>query len=107
MNTMLGIIYTDAYISSPAQQNVSSIVFAGTTVGQLVFGALSDYWSRKDSLLIVTVIVFVFAALNAGAYGANVNPYGLFAAITAYRFLIGIGIGGEQDWLLRRRMPGT
>ena len=92
---MLGIIYKDAYTNSPAQQNVSSIAFAGTVVGQLVFGALSDYWSRKNSLLIATLILFVFAALSAGAYGADGNPYGLFAAITAYRFLIGIGIGAE------------
>ena len=39
--------------------------------------------------------MFVFAALGAGAYGAGGSIGGLFAALTAYRFLIGVAIGGE------------
>lgn len=92
---MMGKIYPDAYKNSPASQNVSSIAFAGTVVGQLVFGYLSDHWSRKWSLLISTIILFLFAALSAGSYGYNGSTYGLFAALTAYRFFLGIGIGGE------------
>lgn len=42
-----------------------------------------------------TVILIVFAALCAGAYGARGTQGGLFAALTAYRFFMGIGIGGE------------
>jgi MFS family permease len=42
-----------------------------------------------------TIILFVFAALGAGSWGANGSVPGLFAALTAYRFLLGIGIGGE------------
>lgn len=37
----------------------------------------------------------LFAALSAGSYGLDGSPYGMFAALTAYRFFIGIGIGGE------------
>lgn len=92
---MLSTIYKDAYNNSPASQNVSAIAFAGTVVGMLIFGYTSDHWSRKWSLMISTIILFVFAALSAGAYGANNSTYGLFAALTAYRFLIGVGIGGE------------
>lgn len=92
---MLSTIYPDAYNMSPASQNVSAIAFAGTVVGMLIFGYTSDHWSRKWSLMISTIILFIFAALCAGAYGANGNIYGLFAALTAYRFFIGIGIGGE------------
>ena len=42
-----------------------------------------------------TIILIVFAALCAGAYGAGGSQAGLFAALTAYRFFLGIGIGGE------------
>lgn len=83
------------YSKSSATQNVSSIAFAGTVVGQLAFGWLSDHWSRKWSLLISTLILIVFSALCAGAYGAHGSSYGMFAALTAYRFFLGIGIGGE------------
>jgi MFS family permease len=61
----------------------------------LIFGYTSDHWSRKWSLMISTIILFVFAALCAGSYGLNGSQYGLFAALTAYRFFIGVGIGGE------------
>nr|POE51131.1 putative metabolite transport protein [Quercus suber] len=88
VNTVLGIIYGDAYKKSAAQQNVSSIAFAGTVVGQLAFGYTSDHYSRKWSLLVSTVILFIFAALSAGAYGAGGTPGALFAALTAYRFLL-------------------
>jgi MFS family permease len=95
VNTMLSKIYPVEYVQSPASQNVSSIAFAGTVLGQLIFGVCSDYWSRKWSLLLSTIIIIVFAALSAGAYGYHGSLSGLFAALTAYRFCIGIGIGGE------------
>jgi MFS family permease len=95
VNTMLSTIYPIDYAKSNARKNVSSIAFAGTVVGQLAFGVLSDYWSRKWSLMISTVILIVFAALGAGSYGAGDNIQGLFAALTAFRFFLGIGIGGE------------
>nr|POE93449.1 putative metabolite transport protein [Quercus suber] len=118
VNTVLGLRYGDAYKNSSAQQNVSSIAFAGTVVGQLFFGYTSDHYSRKWSLLASTIILFVFAALSAGAYGAGGTPGALFAALTAYRFLLGIGIGQfsvfscvrvardkyTTDWHSRRRI---
>lgn len=92
---MLSKIYGDRYTSSPAASNVASIAFAGTVIGQLVFGYTTDAYSRKWSLWVSTVILFVFAALAAGSYGAGDTVGGLLAALTAYRFFIGIGIGGE------------
>ena len=93
VNTILLKLYPDKYANSSAAQNVSSIAFAGTVLGQLVFGYTSDHYSRKWSLLVSTIILFVFAALSAGSYGAGGSTGGLFAALTAYRFLLGIGIG--------------
>jgi MFS family permease len=93
VNTLLKKLYPNQYANSSAAQNVTSIAFAGTVVGQLLFGYTSDHYSRKWSLLISTIILFVFAALGAGSYGANGSIQGLLAALTAYRFLLGIGIG--------------
>ncbi|KAJ9233608.1 hypothetical protein DTO169E5_6984 [Paecilomyces variotii] len=95
VNTILGILYPKEYENSPASQNVSSITFAGTVLGQLVFGVVSDHWSRKWALMISTVILIIFAALSAGSYGLDGSIYGMFAALTAYRFFLGVGIGGE------------
>ncbi|KAF9697980.1 hypothetical protein EKO04_004532 [Ascochyta lentis] len=95
VNTMLSRIYPDAYTSSSAQANVASITFAGTVVGMLFFGYTSDHFSRKWSLFVSTIIIILFAALGTGSYGAGGSPSGLLAALVAYRFFLGIGIGGE------------
>ena len=55
----------------------------------------SDHFSRKWSLLAATIMLFVFAALCAGAYGYHGSISGLFAALAAWRFLLGLSIGGE------------
>lgn len=92
---MLETIYKKEYGASPAAQNVAAIAFVGQVVGIWFFGYTTDHWSRKWSLVISTIILFVFAALSAGAYGAGGSIAGLFSALTAYRFLLGIGLGGE------------
>ncbi|KAL4945416.1 hypothetical protein BDV06DRAFT_36406 [Aspergillus oleicola] len=95
VNTMLGIIYADAYNNSSASKNVSSIAFAGTVVGMLFFGVLADHWSRKGALLTSTFVLILFAILCTASYGYHGSTYGMFAALAAYRFFLGIGIGGE------------
>ncbi|KAG9199898.1 hypothetical protein G6514_007798 [Epicoccum nigrum] len=95
VNTMLARIYPDAYNASSAQANVASITFAGTVLGMLFFGYTSDHYSRKWSLFVSTIIIILFAALGTGSYGAGGSPTGLLAALVAYRFFLGIGIGGE------------
>lgn len=92
---MLKKIYGPTYTNSNAQNNVSSITFAGTIIGMLLFGYTSDHFSRKWSLLASTVIIIIFAALGAGSYGAGGSAGGPLTALTACRFLLGIGIGGE------------
>ncbi|PSN75224.1 MFS general substrate transporter [Corynespora cassiicola Philippines] len=95
VNTMLKRIYPDAYVNSSAQANVSSITFAGTVLGMLLFGYTSDHFSRKWSLFVSTIIIILFAALGTASYGAGGSPSGLLAALVAYRFFLGVGIGGE------------
>ncbi|GAB7352400.1 hypothetical protein MBLNU459_g2829t1 [Dothideomycetes sp. NU459] len=95
VNFLLKKIYGTKYTHSHASQKFGSIIFAGIVVGQLFFGWTSDHYSRKWSLLASTVVLFIFNALATGAYGANGSASGLFAALAAYRFLTGIGIGGE------------
>jgi hypothetical protein len=55
VTTMLSIIYGKEYTSSSYKSAVPSIAFAGTVVGHLFFGILSDHWSRRNTLLISTI----------------------------------------------------
>ena len=92
VNTILSSLYSTQYTHSTAQSNVNAIAFAGTVVGQLFFGYTSDHYSRKWSLMASTIILFIFAALSAGSYGGG-SINGMLSALTAWRFLLGIGIG--------------
>ncbi|KAJ3167947.1 hypothetical protein HDU88_001894 [Geranomyces variabilis] len=94
VSTVLKRQYGSLYSDSAAIKNVSSVAFAGTVVGQLSFGLLADHWSRTNALIISTVILVVFSALATGSYYKG-DPVGMFQMLTAWRFFVGIGIGGE------------
>ncbi|KAK3381617.1 major facilitator superfamily domain-containing protein [Podospora didyma] len=92
--TVLALQYGDVWKTSNAKHYLGDIAFAGTVVGQLVFGYLSDQWSRTNSLLLSTIILITFTALTAGSYYHG-DTVGMFDILTAWRFFVGIGIGGE------------
>ncbi|KAI1132899.1 putative MFS phospholipid transporter [Nemania abortiva] len=94
VNTVLAREYKEVYTDSRPAKVVSAIAFAGTVVGQLVFGYTADRWSRTNSLLVSTIILILFTALAAGSYYHG-DPVGMFNILTAWRFFVGIGIGGE------------
>lgn len=73
----------------------NSLAFAGTVVGMLVFGVASDKIGRKFGMIFASLWLALFSVLISGAWGAGASVKGLFAALEAYRFLIGIAIGAE------------
>ncbi|KAG5920346.1 hypothetical protein E4U42_006220 [Claviceps africana] len=94
VNTVLKLQYGAVYKSSNAAKYVADIAFAGTVFGQLLFGFACDHWSRTNSLMASTVILIIFTALATGSY-YNGEPVGMFNMLAAWRFFVGIGIGGE------------
>ncbi|PNY27566.1 metabolite transport protein [Tolypocladium capitatum] len=106
VNTVLKLQYGDVYKTSHAAKYVADIAFAGTVVGQLVFGFTSDHWSRSNSLVTSTVILIVFTALATGSYYKG-DAVGMFNMLTAWRFFVGIGIGAgliREQWPSCRRV---
>ncbi|AGO12671.1 AaceriADR197Wp [[Ashbya] aceris (nom. inval.)] len=100
VNTCLDRIYGDSYKESPAMSNVASLAFAGTVLGQLSFGYFADRYGRKFAMLVGTAMLIVFTILTAGAWGkgtTETEPGGLFVALAAYRFIVGIAIGSEYS----------
>ncbi|GJJ08034.1 hypothetical protein Clacol_002241 [Clathrus columnatus] len=71
------------------------MTFAGTVLGMLLFGYLSDKFGRKFGMMTATGIVALFSFLSACSQGAHGSTDGLIAGLTAFRFLLGIGIGAE------------
>ncbi|KAI0749498.1 metabolite transporter [Daedaleopsis nitida] len=91
---LLKRIYGDA-ISKNYSTTLSSLTFAGTVVGMLVFGYLSDKLGRKFGMMTATGIVALFSGLSAASSGAHHSINGMLAMLSACRFLLGIGVGAE------------
>ncbi|PVF97948.1 MFS general substrate transporter [Serendipita vermifera] len=95
VNTILKRLYPDVIASTKYGQTLSSLAFAGTVVGMLVFGWISDKIGRKTGMMTATGIVALFSLLSAASKGANGSVKGTLAALSAFRFLLGIGVGAE------------
>ncbi|WFD43797.1 hypothetical protein MPSI1_002461 [Malassezia psittaci] len=87
-------LYPDVFKNSNRSETMSAIVFAGTVVGMLIFGYLSDTLGRKNGMIIATLIILIFTALSAGSYYKG-DHAAMVDMLIAWRFLTGIGIGAE------------
>ena len=65
----------------------ASAYLAGAVVGSLFFGWLTDRLGRKK-LFTITVLVYLAATIASGFSWS-------FASLTVFRFITGLGIGGE------------
>jgi MFS family permease len=73
---------------SEAQVGASTSAYLGGAIaGALVFGRLTDLYGRKRLFLITLALYLVATALTAFSWG--------FAPFAFFRFLTGLGIGGE------------
>ncbi|TXT07617.1 uncharacterized protein COLE_04541 [Cutaneotrichosporon oleaginosum] len=95
VKTILTRLYPD-WLEADKSENgtiFGAVGFAGMVVGMLMFGLISDKLGRKPGMFITTAIIFVFMILMACAAGPN--PQVLMNCLIAFRFFVGIGIGGE------------
>ncbi|KAG0263980.1 Plasma membrane permease, mediates uptake of glycerophosphoinositol and glycerophosphocholine [Mortierella polycephala] len=94
VNVCFTKIYGDQFTSAMSTR-IGNSLFIGCIVGQIGFGYVCDRVGRKVGLMLTTILVILGAALCAGAYGANGSVEGLFWALTVYRGILGVGVGGE------------
>ncbi|KAJ7465465.1 MFS Git1p-related glycerophosphoinositol and glycerophosphocholine permease [Mycena galericulata] len=95
VNTLLKRIYGTDVVTQSYSTTLNSVVFAGTIVGMLTFGWISDKIGRKFGMMSAAGIVAFFSALSATSSGAHHNVHGLLAMLITCRFFLGIGIGAE------------
>ncbi|KAF9447938.1 MFS Git1p-related glycerophosphoinositol and glycerophosphocholine permease [Macrolepiota fuliginosa MF-IS2] len=96
VNTLLTRIYdSDRIEAHNYGTTVRSVAFAGTVVGMIIFGWLSDKMGRKSGMMSATIIVALFSGLSSASKGAHGSLGGMLSMLSAMRFLLGIGIGAE------------
>ncbi|KAA5834505.1 MFS transporter [Saccharopolyspora hirsuta] len=83
----LGGITADLHLSAPQAGSLTTITLLGAVTGGFAFGMLSDRFGRVRMLTWSVLLFAVFTGLSAIAVG--------FADLAAYRFVAGVGIGGE------------
>lgn len=93
--TVLSYAYPDYPGFAQFESRFSSLVFAGTVFGMLLFGFIVDRVGRRHGMWFASVWLTLWSILIAGAWGAHGSIGGLFAALSAYRFIMGIAIGAE------------
>ncbi|KAL4081190.1 major facilitator superfamily domain-containing protein [Scleroderma citrinum] len=95
-NTLLTRIYPPSAFGGTNYSNtLTSVAFAGTVLGMLLFGWISDKLGRKFGMMSAAAIVALFSALSATSTGVNHSVSGMLTMLCACRFLLGIGVGAE------------
>lgn len=77
------------------QTHACQIAFLGTVLGQITFGFLVDFHSRKLGMMLASGLLVLFSVLCVFSNGAGGNVHDMFTALTVFRFFLGVGIGGE------------
>lgn len=93
LTTIIGNIYPNEY-TTQKKSLLNSMIFLGNVLGMLVFGYACDKSGRKYSLIVASIFLVVFSIMSAAAYYKGTNE-GVINTLIIYRFLLGVGIGGE------------
>lgn len=93
--TILQRKFGPGVVTTNEHTTLNSIGFAGTIVGMLTFGYVTDKFGRKFGMMMATGIMILFSFLSACAQGAHNSTHGLLVVLIVFRFFLGIGIGAE------------
>lgn len=92
VNVILEEQYGDAYTPT-LKSMVSTGVFVGSVLGQLMFGYYADRLGRKRIMVLTAILLIIGGILCTSTYGGSVA--GTLWLLAIYRAILGIGIGGE------------
>ncbi|CAL8470991.1 g10533 [Coccomyxa elongata] len=73
---------------------ITGVALVGTLIGQVFFGFLGDYLGRKKVYLL-TLLIMIVATIGQCFAASTVKGIGMVAELCIWRFILGIGIGGD------------
>ena len=94
---MLGYIYymdNSNTVPSNVQGILKGITNVGNLFGQLIFGCLGDSKGRK-SIYGIELLMIIVATIGSAMAGSAATGVGALGFLGFWRFLLGIGIGGD------------
>eukprot|EP00597_Dinobryon_sp_UTEXLB2267_P003690 CAMPEP_0170058874 /NCGR_PEP_ID=MMETSP0019_2-20121128/1332_1 /TAXON_ID=98059 /ORGANISM="Dinobryon sp., Strain UTEXLB2267" /LENGTH=434 /DNA_ID=CAMNT_0010263921 /DNA_START=375 /DNA_END=1679 /DNA_ORIENTATION=- len=70
------------------------MALVGAVVGQIGFGSIADMIGRRR-VFIMTCSMVIFGAVMSATVQNTSGSFGIFSQLTFWRFILGVGIGGE------------
>lgn len=77
------------------QATVKTTALLGAIVGQLGFGALADIIGRKKVFIVTCILVILGAIMSATVQDTESSTCGIYCQLAFWRFILGVGVGGE------------
>ncbi|EIE20161.1 MFS general substrate transporter [Coccomyxa subellipsoidea C-169] len=94
---MMAIVYYP-HLNGKLNRNddlwITGVALVGTLIGQVFFGFLGDYLGRKKVYLL-TLLIMITATIGQCFAASTVKGIGMVAELCIWRFILGIGIGGD------------
>jgi PHS family inorganic phosphate transporter-like MFS transporter len=87
IGTASTLISKQWHLSSSQTGLINSMTLLGAFLGAIVYGRLADIVGRKKIYVLVAATMLVCALASAAAPS--------FAALVAFRFILGLGVGGD------------
>ena len=94
---MLGYVYykNQSNTIPPSIEGIlKGITNVGNLFGQIIFGILGDSKGRKN-IYGIELLLIIVATLGSAMAGSAATGVGIFGFLGVWRFLLGIGIGGD------------
>ena len=81
-------------LTDELKSTVKTTALIGAIVGQLGFGAVADLIGRRV-VFIVTCLLVILGAILSSTVVDIAGPFGIYSQLCLWRFLLGVGVGGE------------
>jgi len=95
LNLVLDAEYGSFYTSG-LRTRITNSILVGAILGEIFFGACSDFVGRKSCLLTTASILLLGSILCAcSTFGVDGSVYGTLWALVICRGFLGFGVGGE------------
>ncbi|KAI6688513.1 hypothetical protein NL676_025341 [Syzygium grande] len=93
---LIGHIYYKSHnnrIRPAVESSMLAVALLGTVIGQLIFGRLGDRGGRRGVYGVALMLMMV-GSLGCG-FSMGTTPGCVLASLGLFRFLLGVGIGGD------------